>query len=102
MLEHLADAALEARSTQAVEMALMHQIFCGGELHIDAPCLSDNANPAADLIWLCRGIETSHVRSPTSGDHQRCEDSEQRCLAATVWAQEAKSFCRPDIQRHAV
>ena len=55
--EDLVDPLFQFVASQAVEVSLMPEVFVGGEFGIDALCLEDNADVAAERSGLVNGVE---------------------------------------------
>ncbi len=79
--EGAVDPPAQVRAAQSVEMALMQQVFTGGELLIETGRLKHDAKPRANEIPLDGGIDAENPHVPGGGWNERREDAEQRCLA---------------------
>src|SRR4051794_3610028 len=80
-------------------MTLMHQVLCGGELHINALCLRDHAGSAPNLVRLSHGIKAGDACDSAAGNHECAEYAEERGLAAAVRAEQTEDLCRTHIKR---
>src|SRR5277367_1971549 len=69
--EHFVDAMLEVGAFQSVQMALVLQVLCDGELDVEAASLEDDPDLLADFVWLAGGVESLNPGIPAGGDHQR-------------------------------
>src|ERR1700757_2759861 len=68
--ENLPDACFQRGTMQAVKVALVPEIFVGGELAIDARSLKHDPNMAAEAGGVASGIVAQHDRASGAGDHQ--------------------------------
>ena len=97
-LQHLGDALLQHGPSQAVQMALMPEVFGCGQFDVNALGLEDHSDAAADFIRLPGRIETCNQRSASGWQHQRRKDSEQRCLSAAVRPKQGKNLAGTHVK----
>ena len=88
--KNFADAFLQRGSAQAVEVALMPQVFVRSQLRVDALRLKHDANLTAEAGGILSGIASHDHRATGGWDHQRREDSKEGGLAAAVGAEQAE------------
>lgn len=80
----------------------MPEILVGGELGIYALGLEDDTDLAAQCRGILGGIATHHQGTTGSGDHQRGQNTEQRCLPAAIGAQQSEEFSRAYVERNSI
>ena len=100
--QHFLDARFQRCAAQAVEMALVPEIFGGGQLQVDALGLEDDADLAAQLVGFLGRVKSHDDGPPAGGYHQGGKDAEQGGLAAAVGPEQAEEFGGADVERNAV
>src|SRR5438270_722068 len=88
--QHFFNASFQRGPVQAVKMALVAQIFVGGELGIDALGLEDDTDLAAKAIRIFGGIMAHDESATRSGNHQRRKDAKECGFAAAVLAKKSE------------
>ena len=83
-------------------MALVPQIFGGGQLHIDALGLEDHADLAAQFVGLFRRVKSHDHGAAAARHHQGRKNAEHRGLAAAVGSEQSKQFGVAHVERNAV
>src|SRR5262249_6593213 len=94
--QQFADARIELSALQAVQMALMHQIFVSGELLIEAGRLEDDTDAPPNLLRLRGDIETEDANGAALGADQGRENAKGGGLAAAVGAEQSEDFASAD------
>jgi len=83
-------------------MSLVPQILVGSKFGIDALCLEDYTDLAAQGSWILRRIATHHKGAAGGGNHEGGKNPKQRGLAAAIRTQQAEQFCGTHVERDAV
>src|SRR5207249_2804235 len=86
------DAIGKLAAMQPVKVALMHQVFAGSELFIQARRLKDHADAPAKRCAICNHVQTEDSDGSRLRGDQRREDSKEGCLSTAVGAEEAKNL----------
>src|SRR5580658_3376695 len=73
-------------------MALLAEVFFGGELFIEAGGLEDDADVAADFVAVLGEIEAEDFDGARRRGNEGAENSEEGGFAAAVGAEEAEDF----------
>src|SRR5262249_41363621 len=100
-VEHLRDTALKLRAVQAIEVAVMAQVFFGSQLFVEAGRLEDNSDALADLVAGGGQIQVHHADMAGSQWNKSGENSKEGGLTTTVGAEEAEDFACVDAEVHA-
>src|ERR1700679_72965 len=82
--QNFRNSSFEFGAAQTVKVSLMPQVFIGREFGIDALCLEDYADVAAQGSGLANGVEAGDGGAARSRDHEGGKNSEQSGLAAAV------------------
>ena len=61
--------------------------------------LKDYADQATDFAGLFRDVVAHDERATSGGNHERREDSEGRCLAASIGTKQSENLSRSNIER---
>ena len=83
-------------------MSLMPEIFCRGQLDIDALGLKDYANSATDLIRLPGSVKSADEGATGGRQHQCGENTEQRGFSTAVRAEQGKYLSWIDGEGNAI
>jgi hypothetical protein len=88
--QHLINALFEGRAGEAIEMALVAEVFFGGQLLVETGGLEDDADLAADEIALGFEVEAQEVDGAIAQGDEGGEDSEEGCFTAAIGAEKAE------------
>src|SRR5215472_16418496 len=100
--QHFFDTGFEGLAVEPVEVSLMPEIFFRGELDVDALCLEDDADLAAEAVGIFGGVGAENDGAASARKHQGRENAEERSFAAAVWAEQAEQFGGAHVEGHVV
>src|SRR5205823_13029202 len=88
----------ELAAAQAVEMAVVAEIFLGGELFVERWGLEDDGNLGAEGAGVAGELEIQHAHAAVLRWDQRGEDAEEGGFARAVGAEEGEDFALVDVE----
>ncbi len=83
-------------------MALMPEIFVGGQLRINALCLEDYPDLPPNPGSIAHCIASHDQRLTGGRNHQGRKNPKKSCLSAAVRSKQAKQFRGTHVERHAI
>src|SRR5437879_5956362 len=83
-------------------MSLMVEVFGCGKFYVNTLCLKDDADLATNGVGTGCDICIHDGGASAAGEHQRGKNPEERCLAATVGAEQSEDLRRAYFKRNRV
>ncbi|MFT3787814.1 MAG: hypothetical protein QM770_16860 [Tepidisphaeraceae bacterium] len=95
------DASVQFSTREAEQVAVMHEVFAGGQLRVEGGRLKDDADRSPHAGRVGDDVRAEHLRGAGGGLHQRREDTEQRALARAVRAEQCEDLAGANLEAHA-
>jgi len=101
-LQHLVNTKALLASMNAVEMCNVNEVLASGQFYVDARCLENYANLAANRSGVLRDIVALNECAPCAWQHQRGQNAKHCRLAAAVRPEQSKYLCRMHVESDTV